>query len=80
MNKITQALNLAKAFGSLSIGIRTLQSMGATKTLRSMGKKIWRFAKSEDAIAIIQVAAALAAFIHAVEQYRKVNRKIGFKP
>ncbi len=40
---------------------------------------IWQFAKSENTLAIIKVAATLAAFIHAIEEMRKTRRQIGFR-
>jgi hypothetical protein len=43
------------------------------------GGVIWQFAKSENTLAIIKVAATLAAFVHAVEEMRKARRQIGFR-
>lgn len=40
---------------------------------------VWSFARSENALAMIKVAATFAAFIHSVEELRKANRQIGFR-
>lgn len=47
---------------------------------RTVGGVVWEFAKSENALAIIKVAATFAAFVHSVEELRKANRIIGFRP
>jgi hypothetical protein len=49
------------------------------KTAMKIGRMVWKFAKSENALAIIKVAATFAAFVHSVEEMRKVNRTIGFR-
>lgn len=46
---------------------------------RQVGGLVWRFAKSENALAIIKVAATFAAFVHSVEELRKANRPVGFR-
>jgi len=50
-----------------------------SNSLNKILKSLWLFAKSDKAIMIIQIAAATAALVHAIEEYRKSNRKIGFK-
>jgi hypothetical protein len=51
----------------------------AIKVGRIFGGAVWRFAKSENALALIKVAATFAAFVHSVEELQKANRIIGFR-
>lgn len=78
MKRITDILDTARGIGSIGLGINTLQKNGTAKSLKLLGKKAWSFAKSEEALAVIQIVAAAVALVHTIEQLRKVNRKIGF--
>lgn len=42
--------------------------------------QVWKFAKSDEALGILKVVAALAACVHAVEELRQMNRVVGFRP
>jgi hypothetical protein len=46
---------------------------------RKVAGAVWAFAKSENALALIKVAATFAAFVHSVDEYRKANRQVGFR-
>lgn len=46
---------------------------------KQIGGLVWRFAKSENVLAMIKVAATFAAFVHSVEELRKANRTVGFQ-
>jgi len=43
------------------------------------GRTAWRIARSEQTIALIKVAATFVALVAAIEELRRVNRKIGFR-
>lgn len=49
------------------------------KVGKFVGGTLWKLAKSENALAMIKVAATFAAFVHSVEELRKANRPIGFR-
>lgn len=46
---------------------------------RRVAGALWKFAKSDNALAIIKVAATFAAFVHSVDELRKANRPVGFR-
>jgi hypothetical protein len=49
------------------------------KAGKKAGVVLWQVARSDEAIAIIKVAATFAAFVAAIEELRRVNRRIGFR-
>jgi hypothetical protein len=49
------------------------------KVSKSIGKVLWEIVKSEKSLQILKVCATFAAFVHSVEELRKMNRQIGFK-
>ena len=57
-----------------------MKGVQVVRIARTVGGYVWRFAKSENALSIIKVAAAFAALVHSVEELRKSSRgPIGFK-
>jgi hypothetical protein len=46
---------------------------------RVIGSTLWQVIKSEKSLQILKVCATFAAFIHSVEELKKMNRRIGFK-
>lgn len=64
-------------------GIKNQIAMNAInkgmKVGRQVGGVLWTFAKSENALDMIKVAATFAAFVHSIEEWRKANRQIGFQ-
>lgn len=49
------------------------------KVSKSIGKVLWEIVKSEKSLQILKVCATFAAFVHSVEELRKMNRRIGFR-
>jgi hypothetical protein len=46
---------------------------------KSFSKILWTLAKSEKTLAMLKILATIAAFVHSVEEYRKIEKPLGFK-
>ena len=47
--------------------------------VKSFGKQVWNFTKSDDAMLLIKAAAATAALVSAIDALRRNRKRVGFK-